>query len=50
MVDANTLLIIFGSSFGGVVGLAVVVGLGIEFYRRHFMPDENELTDPQNNV
>jgi hypothetical protein len=50
MVDANTLLIIFGSSFGGVVGLAVVVGLGIEAYRRYFMPDENELTDPQNNV
>lgn len=50
MADANTLLLIFGSSFGGVVGLAVFVGIGVEVYRRYYMPEENEFTDPQNNV
>lgn len=50
MVDADTLLIIFGSSFSGVVVLAIVIGVGIETYRRYYMPDENELTDVQNSV
>jgi hypothetical protein len=50
MADANTLLLIFGSSFGGVVGVAAFLGIGIEVYRRYYMSDENELTDPQNNV
>jgi len=50
MVDADTLLLIFGSSFGGIVGVAIIVGIGIEVYRRHFMPEENEFTDPQNSV
>lgn len=50
MVDADSLLILFGSSFGGVVGLAIVVGIGVEVYRRHYIPEENEFTDPQNNV
>ena len=49
-MDADKLLMIFGGSFGGVIALAVVVGLGIEAYRRYFMPDENELTEPQSNV
>lgn len=50
MVDADSLLILFGSSFGGVVGLAIVVGIGVEVYRRYYIPEENEFRDPQNNV
>ena len=50
MTDADTLLLIFGSSFGGVVGVAIIFGIGIEVYRRYYMPEENEFTDPQNNV
>ena len=50
MVDADTLLMIFGGSFGGLMGLAIIVGVGIEVYRRCHMPEENEFTDPQNNV
>lgn len=49
MLDANTLLVIFACSFGGVVAIAIIVGLGIEVYRRYY-PEENEFTDPQNNV
>lgn len=49
-MDADKLLLIFGGSFGGVVGLTIVVGIGVEVYRRYFMPDENELTDPQSIV
>lgn len=50
MTDANTLLILFGTAFGSVIGLAIIVGVGIEVYRRYYMPEENEFTDPQNNV
>jgi hypothetical protein len=49
-MDANYLLMLFGSSFGGVVGLSIVIGCSIEFYHRRYRRDENELTDPQNNV
>ena len=50
MVDVDSLLILFGSAFGSLVLLAIVAGVAIEIYRRYYMPEENEFTDPQNNV
>jgi hypothetical protein len=44
MADANTLLVIFGSAFGAVVGVVIIVGVGVEIYRRY---GKNEFTDPQ---